>query len=332
MPVRSREVRLVRRPEGWPVPEDFELAEVEVPDPGEGEVLVRSTAMSVDPYMRGRMNAGPSYAAPYRIGAPMYGGAVGTVVASRVDSLPEGTVVRHGLGWREQLVLRPDQLEVLQPGDRSPSLYLGALGMPGLTAWVGLFEVAGLADGESVFVSAASGAVGSVAGQLAKAHGCRVVGSAGSPEKAAFVVDELGFDACIDYRHEDLDGRLQATAPDGVDVYFDNVGGAHLRAALSALNDRGRIAACGMISTYNDRTPGPDNLNLVVGKRLRMQGFIVSDHAARTPDFLAEVEPMVDDGRLVVRETFVDGIGNAVDALLRVLRGGSHLGKMVVRL
>jgi NADPH-dependent curcumin reductase CurA len=331
---RSREWHLVRRPHGWPVPEDFQLVETEVPGPGKGQALVRNLAMSVDPYMRGRMNDAPSYAAPYQLDHPMYGGAVGIVEESDVEGVPAGTTVRHGLGWREWAVVPARQLERVDPdADGVPvSAYLGVLGMPGLTAWVGVHDIAEVRPGETFFVSAASGAVGSIAGQLAKIAGLRVVGSAGNAEKVAWLREEVGFDAAFDYHAGDVTALLQEAAPEGVDAYFENVGGDHLRAALAVMNPFGRIAACGMISAYNESRPGPDNMFLVVGKKLTMRGFIVSDHAHREPVFRRNVSGLLRDGRLIFRETRREGIENALDALLDVLRGGQHVGKMVVDL
>jgi hypothetical protein len=328
----SREWQLVRRPHGWPVPEDFRLVETEVAEPGEGQALVRNLAMSVDPYMRGRMNDAPSYAAPYQLDQPMYGGAVGVVESSNVKGIDAGTIVRHGLGWREWAIVPARQLEPVDPAaDGVPvSAYLGVLGMPGLTAWVGVHDIAEVRPGETFFVSAASGAVGSIAGQLAKLAGLRVVGSAGSAEKVAWLRDELGFDAAFDYHDGDITAQLQKAAPEGIDAYFENVGGDHLRAALAVMNPFGRIAACGMISAYNESRPGPDNMFLVVGKKLTMRGFIVSDHAHREPVFRRNVSALLRDGRLVFRETHRNGIESALDALLDVLRGGQHVGKMIV--
>ena len=330
----SREWQLVRRPHGWPVPADFRLVEVEVPEPGEGQALVRNLSMSVDPYMRGRMNDAPSYAAPYQLDQPMYGGVVGVVESSNVKGIAAGATVRHGLGWREWAIVPARQLEPVDPAaDGVPvSAYLGVLGMPGLTAWVGVHDIAEVRPGETFFVSAASGAVGSIAGQLAKLAGLRVVGSAGSAEKVAWLRDELGFDAAFDYHDGDITELLQKAAPEGVDAYFENVGGDHLRAALAVMNPFGRIAACGMISAYNESRPGPDNMFLVVGKKLTMRGFIGSDHAHREPVFRRNVSGLLRDGRLIFRETHRSGIESALDALLDVLRGGQHVGKMVVDL
>ena len=330
--VHTRQWQLASRPRGWPQPSDFSLVETDLPDPADGQVLVRNIYMSVDPYMRGRMNDGPSYAAPYQIGQPMYGGAVGVVEASKAGTLPAGTFVRTGTAWQEHALVPAERCEVIDPSGVGLSPYLGVLGMPGMTAYVGLFDIGAPKPGETVFVSAASGAVGSIVGQLAKQHGCRVVGSAGTTEKVEWLTGDLGFDAAFDYHGGDLVAKLQEAAPDGVDVYFENVGGDHLVAALECMNDFGRIAACGMISQYNERGSGPSNLTLVVGKRIRMQGFIVSDHADRAPAFVEHVGGLIRDGSLHFRETVVEGIDNAVQALLDVLEGGHHMGKMVVRI
>jgi NADPH-dependent curcumin reductase CurA len=324
--VRSREVRLSRRPVGEPVPDDFEIAAVEV-EPQEGRLLVRNLFMSVDPYMRGRMSEAKSYAAPYELGRVMYGGAVGEVVGS-------GELVVHQAGWREAALVAPDKVQPgTVPDGVSPSALLGALGMPGMTAWIGLTEIAPVEAGETVFISAAAGAVGSVAGQLAKARGCRVIGSAGAPEKVAYVRDELGFDDAFSHR-DDVRAALAEAAPDGVDVYFDNVGGPQLEAAIGALNHGGRMALCGAVSQYNatEPAPGPRNMGLLVGKRARVRGFIVADHYARWGEFREEVGELVASGRLKLAETIVDGgIEAAPRAFIDMLRG-EHLGKVVVRL
>ncbi len=331
MTERAKEWRLARRPKGYPVAGDVELVEVDVPQPRAGEVLVRNAFVSVDPYMRGRMNDAASYAAPYQLGRAMWGGAVGHVVASDDERFPVGAAVRHGKGWRTHAAVRVGELERVDEGAAPLTAYLGVLGMPGLTAWVGLYDIAQVRPGETVWVSAASGAVGSLVGQLARLSGCRVVGSAGGPAKARALVDDLGFHAGLDHRAGDLEGQLRAAAPDGVDVYFENVGGEHLRAALAVLNPFGRIAACGMIAGYNEALPGPDNLFLVVGKKLTMRGFIVSDHAHRTAAFHRHVAPLLAAGRVVYPETVVDGLGQAFDAFVGMLRGAGHTGKLVVR-
>ena len=329
----SREVQLAARPVGEPKPSDFRLAEVEVGDPGPGQVLVRNTFMSVDPYMRGRMNDVQSYVPPFALDAPLQGGAVGEVVASGDDGFAPGQTVLHGLGWRELALVPSEHARVVETDGISPSAYLGVLGMPGMTAYVGLTEIARLRDGETVFVSAAAGAVGSVAGQIAKARGCRVIGSAGSAEKVSFLRDELGFDAAFNYRDGDVHSLLTDAALDGIDVYFDNVGGDHLVAAISAMRQRGRIALCGAISVYNatERPPGPWNLALAIGKRLTLRGFIVSDHADRFEDFVRDVGGWVREGRIRYRETVVDGLDHAPDAFIGLFEG-ENIGKMVVRL
>ena len=301
----SREVRLAQRPVGEPKPEDFELAERELGEPEDGQLLVRNRFMSVDPYMRGRMRDAKSYVPPYQLGEPMSGGAVGEVVAGGEP----GSLVVHQLGWREGAIVDADRvLPGVVPDGVSPSALLGALGMPGMTAWIGVTEIAPVEAGETVFISAAAGAVGSVAGQIAKARGCRVIGSAGAPEKVAYVRDELGFDAAFSYR-DDVRAALKEAAPDGVDVFFDNVGGPQLEAAIGALNRGGRIALCGSVSGYNatEPPPGPRNMALLVGKRARLRGFIVGDHYDRFGEFRAEVEELLAGGRLKIPETIVEG-------------------------
>lgn len=330
----SREWQLVSRPQGWPEPSDFRLVENNVREPRDGELLVRNLVMSVDPYMRGRMNDQRSYAPPYQLNEAMYGGAVGRVEASRVDGIRPGAIVRHGLGWREAAIVPARSAEILDPESDGapPSAYLGVLGMPGLTAWVGCYDIAEIRPGQTLFVSAASGAVGSIAGQLAKLAGLRVIGSAGNAEKVSWLTGELGFDAAFDYHGGDITQQLEAAAPEGIDCYFDNVGGDHLRAALACMNPFGRIAACGMISAYNERMEGPDNLFLIVGRKLTVRGFIVSDHAHREATFRRHVSSLLREGSLLFRETHRHGIESALDALLDVLHGGKHIGKMVVDL
>ena len=330
----TREIHLASRPQGWPTPENFRTVEVQLPSPGPGEVLVRNTVMSVDPYMRGRMSATKSYAPNWELGETMLGGAIGQVVSSRSDDVPEGALVLHGLGWRDVAVLPAAHVSVVDPLPGLPlSLYLGVLGMPGLTAWAGLFRLAAFPAGDAVFVSGAAGAVGSLVGQFARLRGAsRVVGSAGTAEKVAWL-GSLGFDAAFDYHDGAVADLLAAAAPDGIDVFFDNVGGEHLEAALGALHTHGRVALCGAISTYNAETPapGPRNLFLAVGKRLTLRGFIVSDHADLRPEFTGTVTGWLRSGDLVVRETVREGIEQAVPAFLDLLRGG-NVGKMVVRL
>jgi NADPH-dependent curcumin reductase CurA len=329
----SREVQLAARPVGEPRPTDFKVAEVDVPDPAPGQLLVRNRWMSVDPYMRGRMNDVRSYVPPFQLDAPLDGGAVGQVVSTRDERFEEGDWVLHQLGWREVALVPAGGAQPIDIDLAPPAAFLGVLGMPGLTAYIGLLEIAALRDGESVFVSGAAGAVGSLAGQLAKVHGCRVLGSAGSPEKIAYLRDELGFDAAFNYKDGPVHELLARNAPDGIDVYFDNVGGEHLEAALTAMRQNGRVAMCGAISLYNatEPQPGPRNLGLVVGKRLTLRGYIVSDHFERMPAFQREVGALLRDGRIRYRETVVRGLEHAPDAFIGLLRG-ENLGKMVVEI
>ena len=323
----SREIHLAARPQGAPRPEDFSLVEVDVPDPGDGQVLIRNAYMSVDPYMRGRMNDAKSYTPPFQLGQALTGGAVGQVMASRNDRLAEGTWVVHDLGWRELALSDGKNLRPFDPSLAPVSTTLGVLGMPGLTAYFGLLELGRPVEGETVFVSGAAGAVGSVAGQIAKLKGCRVIGSAGSAAKAAWL-EELGFDEVFDYNETDTKEALR----DGIDVYFDNVGGSTLEAALAALRLRGRIVACGAISQYNASSspPGPRNLFLIVTKRLRMEGFIISDHYDHFPAFSADMSAWLRDGSVRYRETVVEGIENAPSAFIGLLEG-ENIGKMLVK-
>jgi NADPH-dependent curcumin reductase CurA len=335
MPVATREWQLAARPHGEPAPEDFRLVERERPDPGEGQVVVRMLVMSVDPYMRGRMNAGKSYAAAWEVGETMKGGAVGRVVDSRSPDVPEGALVLADAAWRDVAVLDARHVRVLPelPGI-PPSYHLGVLGMPGLTAWVGLFRLAQFREGDTVFVSGAAGAVGSLVGQFARLKGAAaVIGSAGTPEKVAWLTGELGFTAAFDYHDGPVAKQLAGAAPDGIDVFFDNVGGEHLEAAIGAFRLHGRAAICGSISQYNavEPPPGPRNLSLLVGKRLTLRGFLVGDHADLRPEFAETVGGWLRSGDLVVRETVREGLEDAVPAFLDLLRGG-NTGKMIVRL
>jgi NADPH-dependent curcumin reductase CurA len=327
VPVTSREVRLVARPHGHPRETDFEVAATELPDPQEGQLLIRNSFVSVDPYMRARMNETRSYAPSYVLGEVMYGGAVGRVEESQNPSWQVGTWVSHLQGWREWALSDGSGLIPVDPELAPISAALGVLGMPGFTAHYGLLELGRPQEGETVFVSGAAGAVGSAVGQIAKLRGCRVIGCAGSGEKVAWL-RELGFDEAFDYHETDVRDALA----DGIDVYFDNVGGSTLEAALAALRLRGRVVACGSISGYNDERPrpGPRNLFLVVTKRLRMEGYIISDHYDRFPAFLAEMGPWVRGGAVRYRETIVDGIEAAPRAFIGLL-DGENVGKMLVR-
>ncbi|GAA0357622.1 NADP-dependent oxidoreductase [Streptomyces olivoreticuli] len=333
-PVTGREWHLVARPHGWPKPEDFALRETEIAEPGEGQILVRNIHLSVDPYMRGRMNDVKSYLPPYGLDRPMDGGAVGEVVASNSDAFAVGDHVLHGLGWREYAVVDAKQAVKVDPQVAPLSTYLGVLGMPGLTAYAGLVEVASFKEGDAVFVSGAAGAVGSEVGQIARLKGAsRVIGSAGTDEKVKLLTEEYGFDAAFNYKNGPVAEQLRAAAPDGIDVYFDNVGGEHLEAAIDSLKLHGRITVCGMIAQYNatEPTPAPRNLTSVIGKRLRMQGMLVADHRDLQPQFVQEVGAWIRSGELKYRETVVHGIEHNVDAFLGMLRG-ENTGKMIVTL
>ncbi|HET6169813.1 MAG TPA: NADP-dependent oxidoreductase [Terracidiphilus sp.] len=333
MATQSREVRLARRPQGEPGLDCFAFATVNLPDPSPGEVLVENLFMSVDPYMRGRMNEGKSYVPQFEIGKPLEGSAVGRVIASRDERLPVGTFVLSMYGWREAFVAPAFHLQVVDTSIAPPSAYLGILGVTGLTAWVGLFTIAKLKDGETVFISAGAGAVGSAACQFAQMHGCRVIASAGSDDKLAYLRDELKVDYAFNYRDGDARDHLRKAAPDGIHVYFDNTQGPQLEAALYELAAYGRVAMCGGIAGYNVPVPGPRNLTQIVGKRLRLEGFIVSDHFKELPALLAEAIPALKSGKLVNRETFVDGLDAAPAAFLDLLHSGAgNIGKMVVRL
>jgi hypothetical protein len=333
MALRGREIQLAARPQGEPRESDFRLVEVDVPDPGRGEILIRNAWMSVDPYMRGRMNDAPSYVPPFALDAPLEGGAVGEVIASNAEGVAVGDWVLHNLGWRDLALARAEEVRRVDVALAPAPAYLGVLGMPGLTAYVGLLDIAGLREGDIVFVSGAAGAVGSLAGQIAKLRGHRVIGSAGSPEKVAHVTGELGFDAAFDYHDGPVADLLRETAPEGIDVYFDNVGGEHLEAAIGALRRYGRVALCGAISQYNatEAPSGPGNLGQAIGKRLTLRGFIVSDHADRMGDFALEVGTWLREGRIHHRETVVDSLEHAPAAFIGLLRG-ENTGKMLVKL
>ncbi|GAA4109730.1 NADP-dependent oxidoreductase [Streptomyces sp. NPDC048491] len=334
LPATSREWHLVARPNGWPVPSDFALREAPVAEPAAGHILVRNLFMSVDPYMRGRMNDTKSYVPPFQLERPMDGGAVGEVVASGDERFAVGDHVLHGLGWREYADVDAKHATKVDGGLAPLSAYLGVLGMPGLTAYAGLLEVASFKEGDAVFVSGAAGAVGSQVGQIARLKGAsRVIGSAGSDEKVKWLVEELGFDAAFNYKNGPVLEQLRAAAPDGIDVYFDNVGGEHLEAAISTLNVHGRATICGMIAAYNDTepSPGPRNMAMIIGKRLRLQGVLVGDHYGMQQQFTGEVAGWLGSGELKYNETVVEGIENGVDAFLGMLRG-QNTGKMVVSL
>jgi len=329
----SREIHLAARPTGVPTAETFRLVETEPADCGDGQVRVRNTVMSVDPYMRGRMNDAKSYVPPFELDQPLEGGTVGEVVESNSPDLAVGDTVMHQLGWRDEAVLDARHARRLDTSVAPATAYLGLLGGIGLTAWVGLFDIAKMKEGDTVFVSGAAGAVGSVVGQLARLRGAgRVVGSAGSAAKVAYLVDELGFDAAFNYKDGPVRKQLKAAAPDGIDVYFDNVGGEHLEASIAAFKTHGRAALCGAISQYNDPNPqGPRNMSLCVSKRLLLRGFIIIDHSDRFQAMVDDVSGWLRDGSLRLDETYVEGIENAPEALLGLLRG-ENTGKMLVKI
>jgi NADPH-dependent curcumin reductase CurA len=330
--ILSREIRLNSRPKGVPTAANFSLAQVELEPLLDRQVLVRNLFMSVDPYMRGRMNEGKSYVPPFALGKSLEGGAVGEVLESRAKEFKPGDAVVSNFGWREYFITAPDQLHSVSREVQPLSVYLGTLGMTGMTAWVGLnlVEVKG---GDVIYISGAAGAVGNVAGQLAKLRGCGVIGSAGSMEKVEFLREECGFDIAFDYKVGPVVEQLKVEAPEGIDVYFDNVGGEMLEAALSALRAHGRIIACGGISGYNEEKPrpGPSNLFNMTAKRLTMKGFIVRDWLARQGEFEKEVGGYFRAGKVKHKETVAEGIGQAVGAFIGLFKG-ENIGKMVVKL
>ncbi|WP_432561410.1 NADP-dependent oxidoreductase [Kineococcus sp. SYSU DK003] len=333
--VASTQIQLVSRPSGWPVEEDFRTVQVELPDLRADEVRVENEFVSVDPYMRGRMNDVKSYTPPYALGETMTGGAVGRVVASTSADLPEGSLVVHNLGWRDVAQGPAQEFRKVQEVPGGPnSLHLGVLGMTGLTAYVGLVDVAQLREGETVFVSGAAGAVGTAVGQIARLLGAStVVGSAGSAEKVELLTSKYGYDRAVNYKDAPIREQLAQAAPEGIDVFFDNVGGDHLEAAIDVFNPHGRAALCGAISGYNDteRPPGPDNLWHLVSKKLTLRGFIVGDHAHLAGEFRERMTGWFAEGRIAYDETVVDGIDHAVEAFLSMMRGG-NTGKMLVRI
>ncbi len=332
-----RQITLASRPIGAPTPDDFRLVEAAIPEPGEGEVLLRNLYLSLDPYMRSRMSDAPSYAEPVAIGEVMGGGTVARVVSSRRADYAEGDLVLAYGGWQNYIVSDGRGLNRLDAQMPRPSLALGVLGMPGFTAWVGLLEIGRPREGETVVVAAASGAVGSVVGQIAKIKGCRVVGIAGGEEKCRYVVEELGFDSCIDHRAPDFADQLEAACDQGIDVYFESVGGAVFDAVLPLLNTHARIPLCGLIAHYNDTQPppGPDRLALLtrtlLTKRIKMQGFIIFDHYdSHYDEFYRQMREWLEQGRIKFREDIVDGLENAPKAFIGLLEG-RNFGKLVVR-
>ncbi|MEV0295597.1 NADP-dependent oxidoreductase [Nocardia sp. NPDC050710] len=333
LPTTSWEIHLAARPTGAPTATNFALVERALPELTEGRILVRNTWMSVDPYMRGRMDDRPSYLPPFELGAALEGSALGTVIASRVAEIPVGTMVSHFAGWREYAVLDAAAATPIDPDVADAHHYLGALGTTGLTAYAALTDVAPVRPGDTVFISAAAGAVGSVAGQIAKALGAaRVIGSAGGPVKTELLLQEFGYDAAIDYRAGDVAGQLAAAAPEGIDVYLDSVGGEQLRVAVEAMRPKGRIALVGAISGYNGGTgaAGPD-LYQAATKEVSLRGMLVTSYFPIFGEYIGKAAGWLADGTLRTRETVYEGLEQAPAAFLGVL-SGANTGKMLVRL
>lgn len=326
-----QQIVLASRPQGEAVPANFRLENVPVPSLTDGQVLVRNHYLSLDPYMRMRMDDAKSYAAPQAIGAVMIGGTVGEIVESKNPQFAVGDKVVGMLGWSEMGVSDGTLLKKVDATHIPLSAYLGAVGMPGMTAWYGLTQIMQPKPGETIVVSAASGAVGSVVGQLAKERGCRAVGIAGGPEKCAYVVNELGFDACIDYKAGNLDADLAAATPNGIDAIFENVGGEVFDAALARMNPFGRIALCGMISGYDGQPAPIKNVRVLLSMRLTMRGFIVSEHMELWPQGLKELGMLVASGKLKFRESVADGLAAAPEAFIGLLKG-KNFGKQLVKL
>jgi NADPH-dependent curcumin reductase CurA len=337
MATKNRQILLVSRPTGEPTLDNFRLVETDVPRPGPGQMLLRSIYLSLDPYMRGRMNAGKSYAPPVEIGHVMEGRAVAEVVESNLPGYRPGEFVFAPLGWQEYAVSDGQGVvRKIDPALRPLSYALGILGMPGMTAYTGLLNIGQPQPGETLVVAAASGAVGSVVGQIGRLKGCRVVGVAGGSEKCRYVQEDLGFDECLDHREPNLAGRLAAACPQGIDIYFENVGGKVFDAVLPLLNNFARIPVCGLIAHYNatELPPGPDHVPLVMKeiliKRLTFRGFIVWDFASQLPEFLADMSTWLREGKLKYKEDITDGLENAPRELIGLLRG-QNFGKKIIR-
>ena len=330
----NRRVIFARRPEGWVTPDCFRIEDAPIPELADGDVLTRNIVMSVDPYMRGRMSDRKSYAAGFELGKVMNAGAVGEVIASKNDNVPVGTVVNGMLGWETHSLVKGGAGLMPVDAKAAPlSYYLGILGMPGFTGYYGLLKIGEPKPGETVYVSAASGAVGQVVGQVAKIKGCRVVGSAGSDEKCAWAMEACGYDVCFNYKKADSYAEaLREHCPDGIDIYFENVGGAMLDAVLANINPYARIALCGMISQYNLTQPeGINNLQSLLINRAMIRGFIISEHFDGLPGFIADMTGWMRDGKLKYRETIAEGIDNAPAAFIGMLKG-ENFGKQIVRL
>ncbi len=331
--MNSQQIHLASRPSGMLTQENFKFVEVELPSIQEGEVLIKNTWMSVDPYMRGRMVVTDSYIEPFEIDEVLEGGAIGEVIESKNDQFPVGAKVSHFSGWRTTFISDGTDLTLLPSVGLPDQHFLGVMGMPGLTSWAGLFKVAQLKPTDTVFVSAASGAVGSVVCQIAKQYGCKVIGSVGSDEKAE-MVKAMGADEVINYKKvDDLTQALREAAPEGIDVYFENVGGAHLEAALNVMNPFGRIPVCGMIADYNADIPqpGPSNLLLINTKKLTMQGFIVTDYWEHYGEFVEQMGQWIKEGKVKSEETVYEGLENAAEAFIGLFEG-KNKGKMLVKI
>ena len=330
----NKQICLASRPSGWVELDNFELKESAIPDPGEGEILVRNIYMSVDPYMRGRMNDAKSYVPPFAIGEVLQAGVVGEVISSNNPDFSEGDYVNGMLGWENFSLSNGQGLYKIANSDVPLSWYLGILGMPGMTAWVGLTEIAQIKQGESVFISAASGAVGSVAGQIAKIYGCHVAGCASSDEKVELLQSEFGYDSAFNYRtSKSLPKSIAEASGGGIDVNFENVGGEIFEAALWNMREFGRIALCGMIANYNDEEmqPGPRGMMTIIGRRLTIKGFIVTDHPKACDNFTGKAAGWIAEGKLKYRETIAEGVENAPSAFIDLLHG-KNIGKQIVRL
>ena len=331
MPAMNKQVLLANRPTGWVQESDFRIVDSPMPVPRDGEVLIRTLYLSLDPYMRGRMSAARSYATPVEIGAVMTGGTVGDVIDSKHPDYRRGDIVVGHVGWQQYGVSDGRGLRKITPGPVPLGAYLGTVGMPGVTAWIGLFDIGQPKPGETVVVSAASGAVGSTVGQLAKIRGCRAVGIAGGKAKCDYVVNELGFDACADYKTTTFERDLAAATPDGIDVYFENVGGAVFDAVLPRLNNFARIPLCGLIAQYNATEPHPiPDARPFLSKRIRFQGFICSDTMERWPEALDQLGRWVAEGRIKYRETIAEGLETAPRAFIGMLKG-ENFGKQLVK-
>jgi NADPH-dependent curcumin reductase CurA len=335
-PGKYRRILLASRPHGEPTPENFRLVEAEIPEPGPGQMLLRTIYLSLNPYMRGRMNAGPSYARPVEVGEVMEGRSLCEVAKSNVPQYGTGDIVLAGTGWQEYALSDGNGVQKLDPALRPISYALGVLGMPGLTAYTGLLNIGKPQPGETLVTAAASGAVGSVVGQIAKIKGCRVIGIAGGERKCRYVTEDLGFDACLDHRRPDLAERLKAACPKGIDIYFENVGGAVFEAVVPLLNNFARVPVCGLIAQYNAAEPpaGPNRLPQVMYsalvKRLTFRGFIVWDFASQYPEFFRDMSGWLRDGRVKYKEDITDGLENSPLELIGLLKG-ENFGKKIIR-